>query len=364
MTFDAAPLDGRMLVLRADATTAGGTGHMMRTLALTQAWLDAGGRARWLVAEAPPTLLDRIEGEGVAIVVLDGPAGGDADAAALATTLAIDPGALAVVDGEPFGATYLAVLEGVEGRVLVIDDSADRGAYPVGFVLNQNAHADRSSYPADAPGRFLLGTDYVLLRREFVAAPPPRVVPTLARRLLVTFGGADPTGMTARTIDALRQLPGSIRRELDVLVLVGPAHPDRARIELAVADTGLGYRARVERAVTEMPSLMDWADLAITSGGSTVWELARTGCPALIVETVPVEERLVGGLRRVGLFESLGAGIGLDERALADAIAAKAEDMAWRTRMSERGRQLVDGQGARRVVDVLAGREPEHKERT
>ena len=87
MTTDAdadapAPLDGRVLVLRADATTAGGTGHMMRMLALSQAWLDAGGRARWLVAAAPPALIERIEDEGVAIVRLDGPAGGETDAAA------------------------------------------------------------------------------------------------------------------------------------------------------------------------------------------------------------------------------------------------------------------------------------------
>ena len=41
---------------------------------------------------------------------------------------------------------------------------------------------------------------------------------------------------------------------------------------------------------------------------------------------------------------------------MANEIAAKAEDMPWRAAMSELGMRLVDGQGARRVVDALAGR--------
>ena len=41
---------------------------------------------------------------------------------------------------------------------------------------------------------------------------------------------------------------------------------------------------------------------------------------------------------------------------MANEIAAKAEDMPWRAAMSELGMRLVDGRGARRVVDALAGR--------
>ncbi len=103
-----------------------------------------------------------------------------------------------------------------------------------------------------------------------------------------------------------------------------------------------------------MPARMAWADLAITSGGSTVWELARMGCPALVVETVPVERALVSGLARIGLFGHLGPEDELDERDMADEIAAKAEDMPWRVRMSDLGMRVIDGGGARRVVAALS----------
>ena len=80
-------------------------------------------------------------------------------------------------------------------------------------------------------------------------------------------------------------------RALVVRVIVGAANRDGDRIDAAVADPDLGFRAGVRRAVADMPAEMAWADLAVTSGGSTVWELARIGCPALVVETVPVERR-------------------------------------------------------------------------
>lgn len=364
MTDDRARLDGRWLVLRADATTEGGTGHMMRTLALAQAWIDAGGRGRWLVADAPPELLERIGAEAIVVVRIAARTGSHEDAATLRAALLDDPEAVAVVDGTQFEGPYLAGLGETGARVMLIDDTPGRPGYPVGLVLNQNAHADPADYPEDATTRFLLGTRYVLLRREFGVAPPPRTMPAVARHLLVTFGGADPTGMTHRTIDALRRLPAALRREIEVRLIVGSANADGARIGAAAADPGLGFTAIVERAVTDMPARMAWADLAITSGGSTVWELARMGCPALVVETVPVERLLVAGLGKVGLFGHLGPGATLDDGRMADAIAAKAEDRAWRTEMSAFGMRLIDGAGARRVVDALAELNLSPKEQT
>lgn len=236
----------------------------------------------------------------------------------------------------------------------MVDDASDRVAYPVGAVLNQNAHAVRAAYPADANCRFLLGTEYVVLRREFRAGPPPRVVPDRARNVLVTFGGADPRRVTGRVVAALAELPAPLRRDAEVRVIVGAANADADELSLLVRTLDGTLAVRIERAVRDMPTLLAWADLAITSGGSTVWELARMGCPALVIETVPVESLLAGGLARVGLDDVLGDLDRLDGATITAAVAARMGDAAWRREMSALGRRLVDGKGADRVVDVLA----------
>jgi UDP-2,4-diacetamido-2,4,6-trideoxy-beta-L-altropyranose hydrolase len=344
---------GRALVVRADASSAGGTGHAMRSLALAQAWADLGGRAQWLTVSLPDGIRQRLAGEAIAIEDLHTQAGDQADAASLRRVLESDIEARAVVDGPAFDAAYLGALAPVAARVLLTDDAAGLSDYPVGFVLNQNAHADRSAY-RNATARLLLGPRYVLLRREFARARFRRTIPGRARRLLVTFGGADPTRMTVRTIRALPELPPRARRDLHVRVVVGVANPDLGAIRHVAAATREPL-ITVEDQVQDMAVLMAWADLAISAGGSTTWELARMGCPALVVETVPIEERLVAGLARVGLFGHLGSASRLGDEALVAAIADKIEDVTWRTTMAARGRRLVDGHGARRVIEALSG---------
>lgn len=346
----AADLRGRRLLLRADGSSRIGLGHLMRLLALGQAWTDAGGLVEAFIGETPDAIVDRYAREGITVRRLRGlderdPLGG------LASALADDPSARAAIDHPGIDAMALDGLGDASARTLVVDDMARLERYPVALVLNQNAHADRADYPPDGGARYLLGLRHVLLRREFRADIPERLVPERARRVLVTFGGADPTGMTRRTIDALAGLPDHARTDLAVRVVIGAANPSDGDLEHVAS--GAGLPLRVERGLEEMVEPMGWADLAVTSGGSTVWELARTGCPAIVVETAPAESFLVRGLERVDLFDRLGPADRLDGPTLRAVIEARILDRAWRTSMARRGRELVDGGGADRVVAAL-----------
>jgi len=352
-------LAARRLLVRADATQASGTGHLMRCLALAQAWIDLGGEVRWWLASAPEPLVRRLRAEGIRIAPVEVEAAGREDGRRLLAGLASDPEAVAVIDGYAFGTGFLATLAPAARRVLVVDDMAGLADYPFGWVLNQNAHADRGTYPADSAARFLLGLRYLLLRREFRAPALPRPVPLRADRLLVTFGGADPTGMTLRTVHALRGMPDVRAEGLEVRLVVGAANTATAEIVREAAVPGPGPRFDVRHDVPDMSAEIRWADMALTSGGSTVWELARYGCPALVVETVPAETRLVEGLRRVGLFDALGPETGLDGGKIEHAVTDRLSDPAWRERMAAQGRRLVDGGGALRVARALAGMDEE-----
>ena len=236
----------------------------MRLLALGQAWLDAGGRVSFIAPNAPPAIHERLGAEG-----FDLPFAGEADAPvnldAIRAAVGSDSGTPLVINSPAVNAEHLVSIGAFADRVMVVDDLALLTAYPVRWVLNQNAHASRVSYPPGDGTEYLLGLEYVILRREFRAPRERRNIPARARHLLVTAGGADPVGLTQRIVGALEMLPEATRPGLEVQVVLGVANPAGREIAAAVERSPVSIA--LVRATDDMADRMAWADLAVTAGG-------------------------------------------------------------------------------------------------
>lgn len=337
------------LLLRADASPRMGTGHVMRCLALAQAWRDAGGGTCFAVAEGAGAVEGRLAPEGIAVRRIAASPGGADDACQLLQA-AVDLGAAwLVVDGYQFGAEYQRALKEAGARLLVIDDYGHAGHYHADSVLNQNLYADEGLYPRrDAHTRLLLGPRYVLLRREFMKWRGwRRDVPEVASKVLVTLGGSDSGNVTLRTVAAL-QSPAC--EGLEAVVVVGPGNPHRAEVEAAVKEPG---RVRVRVNVTDMPELMAWADFALAAAGSTCWELALMGLPSLLVVSAENQVRVASSCATAGTARDLGWHQGQTADGLARSLQGMAADHAFRADAARRGPELIDGRGAERVVGAL-----------
>src|SRR5580700_1740365 len=134
------------LVLRTDASVAIGTGHVMRCLALAQAWEDAGGRAIFAMAQATPAVEGRLRNEGFEVARVSAQVGSATDAEETADLAQQRGASWVVVDGYEFGAEYQASLKNRGMKVLFIDDNGHAAHYLADLVLNQNAHALEELY--------------------------------------------------------------------------------------------------------------------------------------------------------------------------------------------------------------------------
>ncbi len=343
------------LLVRADAGPRVGTGHVMRCLALAQAHRDARGAVTFVTAPGQAPIEARLRDEGCDVASVTGSPGSLEDAAATAALAATCGATWIVVDGYHLDEAFHARLRGGGVRLLALDDGAPR-RHVADLVLNQNLHADASDYADRAPHtELLLGVRHALLRREF--APfrdePPAPVARVARRVLVTLGGSDPDDVTSTLLDALQQADVDA---LHATVLVGAANPRLAALRARAARTP---NVEVLSSVSDVARRLGEVDLAVTSGGTTVWELAFRGVPAIVGAIAPVEERLLAGLRSLGLFEVVGAFADTDATSLAARIGLLSRDAPRRERMRALGRATVDGRGAERVLEAMR-----HKEAT
>jgi len=338
------------LAIRADASVAIGTGHVMRCLALAQSWQDSGGNAVFAMAESTAAIRQRLLPESCAVFTIEGAPGSPEDARAL-ISLAREQGAKWVaVDGYKFNGDYQDALKAAGLKVLFLDDYGHAGHYSADLVLNQNLSADPRLYThRECNTRLLLGTCYCMLRREFNAWRGwKREIPDAARKILVTVGGSDPDNVTLRVMRAIENIKVP---DLDLVVVVGGSNPHLDSVQRAASS--FEHKPRVVTNVANMSELMAWADLAISGAGSTCWEMCALGLPALLIcvaenQKVSAERLAAAGAARL---------LDIREPIAVDAITAEVEDLArsrsLRERICRTGCELVDCNGASRVVSVM-----------
>jgi UDP-2,4-diacetamido-2,4,6-trideoxy-beta-L-altropyranose hydrolase len=339
-----------ILLIRADAGPQIGLGHVMRCLAIAEAWHGTGGQVAFVSHQPPRELQDRMEKLGSACHPAGAVPGSDEDAAECAG-LAHELGARwAVVDGYHFGERYQRQLKEAGLRLLAIDDHGHAGHYWADLVLNQTAGIDPALYADREPcTRLLLGARYVLLRRDYLKWRDwQRPMLRTARRLLLTLGGSDAENATQRIMAAL---PARNELPLETTVVIGPGNPHRAAIEPAArARAGL----RVVCAPPQMPELMAQADVGITAGGITAWEMAFMALPQLTVVLAENQRGNAAQIESQGVGRSLGWHQELTGDRLRRQLTDLCQDFEARARMSHQGRLLVDGQGAARVCFHLS----------
>lgn len=335
------------LILRVDGGPTIGGGHVMRCLALAQAWAEAGGRAAFCAAALAPSLRRRVLDEGFECIALDAEPGSMTDADLTVAGARRVGATIVVADGYHLGTGFRSRLRGAGLKVAGLDDNGEIGTYIDDLVVNQNRHATAALYPRRAEHtRLLLGTEYVLLRHEFKRwQREPPTFPAQIRRLLVTLGAADPNNVTGAVMTSIASV---LPADTETAVVVGASNPHFDPIaELGpriphchvVGDPGRG-----------LPRLMESVDLAVCAGGSTMWELAYMGVPFIPVVIAENQRQAVAAMARDGYPTADAAAVARD---LPAAVATLLADAHRRQTLSRLGRRLVDGDGAERVCAAL-----------
>jgi UDP-2,4-diacetamido-2,4,6-trideoxy-beta-L-altropyranose hydrolase len=331
------------LLIRADASIATGSGHVMRCLALAQGWQDAGGAVVFAVAEVPGAIERRLIAENIAVIKLPGNTGASEEISAVAMAVQHRNTPWVVIDGEGFSVEYIDAWKKHDFRVLLLDDFGTARAQLVDLVLNQNLEVSRETYPwhRDDP-RLLLGTKYILLRREFGRVKPRVTSKEIATRMLITFGGSDPDGLTEKVLEVVE----TEMANLSVTAVIGSANARALALQQKASSPGVTVLVDPPN----LPELMVESDLAVIIAGGTLWELLHCGCAILSYARNSLQRGMISKLAQAGAVWDLGPVTQFAAEDMRIAIRKVAGSYALRERMCATGRSIVDADGAARVV--------------
>ena len=257
----------KVAVLRADASSSIGVGHVMRSLSLGEALLDEGFGVELVSFELAPSLQSLATSCGVEVVELTCAPRSSEDAQFVLQRNAN----IVVVDGYEFSREFFAVLEASSTPFAVVDDNAETNAQSPRAVINQNPHATASMY-AHLQGnpKLLLGLQYAMVRKE-VREVAAMNLSSREGEVFVAMGGADFLGLTAPIVEALAETGLQIR------VAVGHANTQRAHIQ-KLADQ-FGHVTLIEQ--QDYVSSLASAHVAILAAGSSLWEACAVGTPSI-----------------------------------------------------------------------------------
>lgn len=349
------------LIIRADATTQIGTGHVMRCIALAQVWQNRGGRITFLSNCESDALRRRIIDEGFDFIPIKKSHPDPLDLTITLENLSTMsnqalPNKWLIIDGYHFTPAYQKAVKDSGYYILVVDDYNHLPYYHADILLNQNIHAKKNKYSCDTDTVQLLGCKYALLRREFLKYKDwQRVPPEKANKILVTLGGADPDNITLKVVRSLLRME---LEELKVNIVLGPSNPNTEVLEREIEKARKSGLASMEAMLLlrqgNMPELMATADLAISAGGSTCWELCFLGKPFLVIIAAENQRDISLGLDQAGVAICLGWHHEVTERQIHDHLKSLINDISLRREMSKNGQELVDGKGPLRVLQALA----------
>ena len=327
------------LLIRANISPTIGTGHVMRCLALAEVCMKEGIAVHVLLTEESG-LDQRLRDAGCTVDHLQ--SDDLTETIAKAKEISAE---WVVVDGYTFDSSYQQALKDAGLRILFIDDYGQCDTYVSDLVLNQNIYASTDFYPQiDANTTLLLGTQYTLLRQEFASTVSEREVPDTARNILVTLGGADPDNCTQDVLLAITAI-----ENITVKVVVGGANPNRDELQQLCTSELIEMIVNT----SDMKALMEWADIAIAGGGSTCYEFAYMGLPALTMVLAENQKPVAKGLEDAGATINLGWHEACSKESITAMLTDLLGDRAKREAMSTAGKKLIDGKGAQRVLEAM-----------
>lgn len=337
------------IYIRVDANKQIATGHVMRTLAIAKQVRKLGGRCKFIVADkyAISSIIDN----DFEVICLNSKWNDlNQEIVQMQKLITEEQIKVLLVDSYFVTEEYLNSLSN-KTYVAYIDD-LNLFKYPVNTIINYATYYEAFDYKSlnyDVDTRFLLGTQYVPLREEF--SQLLRKKKEVLKNILITTGGTDQYHVTYLLLKQL--IESKMIDNLTLHIVMGRFNEDLEMINKLAA-----HRENIflYKNIDYMSKLMMQCDLAISAGGTTLFELCACGLPTISFGIADNQLQGINSLAEKGYMLTVGdirnnIDIGILE--IVNKLKYYLNNPQIGHQYSVKMQQLIDGRGAERIAKYL-----------
>lgn len=356
-----------MVYIRADANEVIGTGHVMRCLAIARELRRIEEDVTFLIADECTEQI--IIEFGFQVICLHSCWSDMESELTTMLHLVNDTNVKTLlIDSYYVTENYLEELHKYV-RLVYIDD-LNAFIYPVDMLVNYNVYAKKINYKntyqsVGLSTEFLLGCEYVPLRTEFrnICRKERGVLDGQIgkdmgsqevferKRVLITSGGTDNSDVIGRLLNKLKEQDWF--EKVEFYVILGRFHQHESKIQEQWSSYSNIF---LYKNVSTISQYMIMCDVAVTAGGSTVYELCACGLPAIIYTLADNQFEIAREFNAMGLIPWCGD-IRRDADDCIKNIICQIENFLRHEKVckekSKIMKRLVDGLGAERIAKLL-----------
>ncbi len=238
-------------------------------------------------------------------------------------------------------------------NLVAIDDLADRN-FSVDFIINQNINSEDLKYEILGTAKCLLGTSYVLLRKDILQLKNREKERENSKyfHVFMSFGG----GNIYSRVKNLLMMFIKIDKLLDYRINIDFALMDNPKHNIIISKCLSGFKnikVNIIIGKYNLKPIIKRADFALTAAGSTVFELAFIGVPQMVFIIDKNQEPTGQKVNEKGFGKCLGYIGDVSEVEFTELFFEFLRNRPMRESMSKKGQEFIDGKGVERVVDEI-----------
>ncbi|WP_432467958.1 UDP-2,4-diacetamido-2,4,6-trideoxy-beta-L-altropyranose hydrolase [Agarivorans sp. Z349TD_8] len=352
------------VAFRVDASFIIGSGHVYRCLSLAHQLKKNGHQVYFISAEQPGHLNALITRAGFSVFTISEPMlsidpensnswlGRDLQVDANETIRYLNQVTqidYLIIDHYGINSRWETRLRDSVKNILVIDDLANR-SHNCDILIDQTYGRIKQNYHSlvSPETELLLGSDYALIRDEFLIAKPSaltnRSLCTQIKKILINLGGTDRTNVSEFLLKLLNH--SSIANDIKIAIIVGPNNPNHRSLINATAQSRF-QQCTVLNSISNMAEILSHYDLAIGASGASAWERCSLGLPSINIELASNQKEICAVLAKQGAALSLGEPQHINSETLEQAIQYCQEHYS---EMVNSALDLIDGKGVTRTT--------------